>query len=169
MPSASLGRLVGRENGGSGGGGDGGGDRFDAPLTGARVDGGLRGPPCASRAARVRRCERFRSIPEAWVMNATTRMGLWQVGHASGSTSKICCRRAAHQRVTSVGASRGAGDDQGWRIGCCGLGLTPHSARKVGVPTVVPRGDVALVRNVHEDAGEELERVGGFGPRRRAL
>jgi len=61
------------------------------------------------------------------------------------------------------------GDDQGWRIGCGGLGLTPHPARTVGVPAVVPRGDVALVGNVHEDPSEELERVGGFGPRRRAL
>jgi hypothetical protein len=28
---------------------------------------------------------------------------------ASGSTSKICCRRTAHRRVASVGATRGAG------------------------------------------------------------
>jgi hypothetical protein len=41
-------------------------------------------------------------------MNATMRMVPWHVGHASGSTSKICCRSAAHRRVASVGASRGA-------------------------------------------------------------
>jgi transposase len=114
VPSASRARLAGRKNGGYRGGGDAGGDRSDAPrFVGARVDGGLRGPPCASRAARVRRCARIRSITETWVMNATTRMGPWQVGHASGSTSKICCKRAAHRRVASVGASRGAGTIRG--------------------------------------------------------
>ncbi len=78
-------------------------------LAGARVDGGLRGPACASREARVRRWVRIWSITDVWVMNATTRMGPWQVGHASGSTSTICWSRVAHQRVASVGASRGAG------------------------------------------------------------
>jgi transposase len=71
------------------------------------------GVPSASRAARVRRCARIRSITETWVMNATTRMGPWPVGHASGSTSNICCNRAAHRRVASVGASRGAGTIRG--------------------------------------------------------
>ena len=78
-------------------------------LAGARVDGGLRGPACASRAARARRRARIWSITDAWVMHATTRIVPWQVGHASGSTSKICCSRAAHRRVASLGARRGAG------------------------------------------------------------
>ena len=52
-------------------------------------------------------------ITDAWVMNPTTRMGPWQVGHASGSTSNICCRRAAHRRVASLGARRGAGTIRG--------------------------------------------------------
>jgi hypothetical protein len=43
------------------------------------------------------------------VMNATPRIAPRQVGHASGSTSKICCRSNAHRRATSVGARRGAG------------------------------------------------------------
>lgn len=38
-------------------------------------------------------------------MNATIRGAPWQVGHARGSTSKICCSSAAQQRVVSVGAS----------------------------------------------------------------
>jgi len=42
-------------------------------------------------------------------MNATIRMAPWQAGHASGSTSKICWSNAAHRRLASVGASRGAG------------------------------------------------------------
>ncbi len=37
------------------------------------------------------------------------RIGPWHVGHASGSTSKICWRSDAHRRVASVGASLGAG------------------------------------------------------------
>jgi hypothetical protein len=47
-------------------------------------------------------------MTDAWVMNAMIRMGPRHVGHARGSTSKICWRRAAHRRVASVGASRGA-------------------------------------------------------------
>ena len=90
---------------------DGRGER-DAPrLAGARVDGGLRAPAwvaCAAREARVRRGARIWSITDAWVMNATMRMAPWQVGHASESTSKICCSRVAHRRLASVGARRGA-------------------------------------------------------------
>ncbi len=43
------------------------------------------------------------------VRNATMRMTPWQDGHARGSTSKICCRSAAHRRAASVGTSLGAG------------------------------------------------------------
>ncbi len=76
---------------------------------GPRVDGGLRAAAWVVVAARVRRCARIWSITEAWVMNAMIRMGPRHVGQASGSTSKICCRSAAHRRLASVGASRGAG------------------------------------------------------------
>ena len=78
-------------------------------LAGARVAGGLRGPACPSREARVRRWVRIWSITDVWVMKATMRIAPWQVGHASGSTSKICWSSDAHRRVASVGASRGAG------------------------------------------------------------
>jgi hypothetical protein len=47
--------------------------------------------------------------------------------------------------------------------------LLPHATRPIGIPAVVPRRDVARVGDVHEHPGEELERVGGLGPRRRAL
>jgi hypothetical protein len=40
-------------------------------------------------------------------MNATIRIGPAHWGHASGSTSKICCSNAAQRREASVGASRG--------------------------------------------------------------
>ena len=60
---------------------------------------------------------RISSITDVWVMNATIRMGPWQVRHASGSTSTICCRRAAHRRVASVGASRGAETMAGSAVG----------------------------------------------------
>ncbi len=90
-----TGRRRGRTHGPVGASADGRGAR-DAPrLAGARVDGGLRGPTCASRAARVRRWVRIWSITDVWVMNATIRMGPRHVGHASESTSKICCRSAA--------------------------------------------------------------------------
>ena len=57
--------------------------------------------------ARPRRCARIWSITEAWVMHTMIRMVPRHVGHASGSTSKICCRSAAQRRAASVGASRG--------------------------------------------------------------
>ena len=69
----------------------------------------VRGPACDSRAARARRCVRIWSITDVCVMKATMRIAPWQVGHASGSTSKNCWSSAAHRRVASVGASRGAG------------------------------------------------------------
>ena len=85
---------------------DGRGER-DAPrLVGARVDGGLRGPAWASRAAQVRRCVRIWSITDAWVMNATMRIAPWQVGHASGSTSKICCRTEVLEMRILAGLER---------------------------------------------------------------
>ena len=55
----------------------------------------------------------------------------WQGGHASRSTSKICCRSAAHRRVASVGASRGAAT-----IGSGGLRSATHAARAVGILAV---------------------------------
>lgn len=42
-------------------------------------------------------------------MKATIRIAPWHVGHARGSTSKICWSSAAHRRLASVGARRGAG------------------------------------------------------------
>ncbi len=59
------------------------------------------------------------------------------------------------------------GDDGGQRRGG-GLGLTPHSARAAGIPAIVPRRDMPLLRNVHEHSRQELERVSGLGPRARS-
>ena len=89
-PRVVAGRRGGRTHGVVGASADGRGARDGPRLVGTRVDGGLRGPACASRAARVRRCARIWSITDAWVMNATMRIAPWQVGHASGSTSKSC-------------------------------------------------------------------------------
>ncbi len=58
-------------------------------LVGARVDGGLRGPAWASRAAQVRRCVRIWSFTDVWVMQATSRMGPRHVGHDSGSAVSV--------------------------------------------------------------------------------
>ena len=68
--------VAGRRGGAQGAVGAAAGARGmrDAPRPGARVDRGLRGPPCASSSARVRRCTRKRSITVSWLMNATTRM-----------------------------------------------------------------------------------------------
>jgi hypothetical protein len=63
----------------------------------------------------------------------------------------------------------GRGDDHGRRLERGGLSLTSHPTRTVGIPARVPRGDVALVGDVHQHPGQELERVGGLGARRRAL
>jgi hypothetical protein len=100
------------------------GVRAGPRLAGARVDGGLRGPACAAREARVRRWVRIWSITDVWVMKATMRIAPWQVGHLSGSTSKICWRRAAHRRVASVGASRGAGTIAGGPSATAGAALS---------------------------------------------
>jgi hypothetical protein len=51
---------------------------------------------------------RIWSITDVCVMPATMRLAPWQDGHASVSTSQICCRNAAQRRVASVGASRWA-------------------------------------------------------------
>jgi hypothetical protein len=53
----------------------------------------------------------------------------------------------------------------GRRHGGGGLGLTPQPARAVGIPARIPCRDIPLVRNVHEHPSQELERVGGIGPR----
>ena len=109
---AGRGASGGRTQGAVGASTGGRGAR-DAPrLAGARVDAGLRAPAFAAWAAwaaQERRWVRIWSITAAWVMNARIRMGPRQVGHASGSTSKICWSRAAHRRLASLGASRGAG------------------------------------------------------------
>jgi hypothetical protein len=52
---------------------------------------------------------RIWSITDLCVMNATIRIAPWHVGHARGSTAKIGWSSAAHRRLASVGARRGAG------------------------------------------------------------
>ena len=86
--------------------------------------GGLRAPVWAAAAGRARRCARIWSITDACVMNATIRIALWQVGQASGSTSKICCRNAAHRRVASLDARRGARTIAGGPSMATGAALT---------------------------------------------
>jgi len=48
-------------------------------------------------------------MTDGCMMQATRRIAPWHVVQASGSTSKICWSSAAHRRLASVGASRGAG------------------------------------------------------------
>ncbi len=42
-------------------------------------------------------------------------------------------------------------------------------ARAIGIPAVVPRGHLPLVRDVDQHPGQALQRVDGRGPRRRPL
>ena len=75
-------------------------------------------------------------------MNATTRMGPWQVGHASGLENLL------QQRPATGGFDQRQprrGDDCGRPVRCCGRRLFPHAPGAEGVPAVVPRRDVALV------------------------
>ena len=51
---------------------------------GPRVEGGLRAAAWAVVVARVRRWERIWSITDRCVMQATTRITPWHVGHARG-------------------------------------------------------------------------------------
>ena len=81
-------------------------------------------------------------------MHAMIRIGPRHVGHASGSTSKICGRRAAQRRAASGGVGRRQpwrGDDGGRPVRGGGRRFISHAAGAVGVPAVIPRGDVALV------------------------
>ena len=58
------------------------------------------------------------------------------------------------------------GEDGGWRLERDGLRLPSQPARAIGIPAGVARRDVALVRDMHQDPGQERERVDGLGPRR---
>ncbi len=96
----------------------------------------------------------------------------WHFGHTSGSTSKICRSNAAHR----CPPARGLGGREPRRghhrhrsIGTGGLCLTTYPARAVGIPAIVPRGHVALVRDVDQHARQELQRVGCLGTRRGRL
>jgi hypothetical protein len=93
---------------------------------------------------------------------------------AHGAVAGRTCQRVhlkdllEEGRPAAAGRSRRElwrGDDGGQHRGG-GLGVTPHPARAVGIPAIVPRRDMALVRNVYEHPGEELQRVGGLGARR---
>ena len=88
----------------------------------------------------MRRWVRIWSITDVWVMQATMRIAPWQDGHASGSTSKICCSRAAHRRVASVGANRGAGTIAGG----------PSAAVGAAFPRM-PRGRLAYLHVLREE------------------
>ncbi len=69
----------------------GGGNSCSGHREGRRVEGGLRAPPGTAVETRVRRFVRIWSITDRCVITATIRMGPWQVGYASVSTSKIDC------------------------------------------------------------------------------
>ena len=133
---------------GPGGGRDSSARAAGRPVGPAAVEGGLRAPGRVSAVEWVYRCVRIWSITDAWAMKARIRMVPWHFGHTSGSTSKICRSIAAHRRVASVGAKRGAGMAgrtqqfaQTGRVGTGGLRVAAYAARAVGVPSVVPQSD----------------------------
>ena len=114
---------------------DGRGARDVPRLAEARVDGGLRAPAWTARA---RRWVRIWSITDAWVMHAMIRIGPRHVGHASGSTSTICCNRAAQRWTASVGASRGAGTMAGGPSAVAGAAF-PRMAAGAGGKLIARR------------------------------
>jgi hypothetical protein len=144
--------------------------------------GGGAGRCVSSRGARCRRCPGRWGAPRAGVRSggagAEVRQDL--VDHRrlrdEGDDPHDAVARGAHERVDleelleerrppAVGLRR----RQSWRVhdrqrctGRDGLLLGPHPAWAVGIPAVVPRRDVALVRDVHQHPREELERVGGL-------
>ncbi len=52
------------------------------------------------------------------------------------------------------------GDDVGQRRGG-GLALTPHPARAVGIPAIIPRRDMPFVRDMEQHPRQKRQRVGG--------
>jgi hypothetical protein len=58
------------------------------------------------------------------------------------------------------------GDDGGRPVGSGRRRLLAHAPRTVGIPAVVPRGDVALIGDVHQHPGQKLQRVHGLRARR---
>jgi uncharacterized protein (DUF2141 family) len=82
-------------------------------------------------------------MTDACVMKATRRIAPWQVGHASGATSKICCRSAAHRRVASVGASRGAATIAGGPSAAAGAALRSSPAANLTLTVIVTGADRA--------------------------
>ena len=54
-------------------------------------------------------------------------------------------------------------------LGTDGLRLAAQAAGAVGVPAIVPRGDLPLVRDVNQHARETRQRVSGLGARGGAL
>jgi len=67
-------------------------------------------------------------VTDVWVIQATMRIAPWQDGHASGSTTKICWRSAAHRRAASVAANCGAATLMGGPSAVAGAALSrmPH-------------------------------------------
>lgn len=114
------------------------GTRGARRLVVACVDRGLRGPPCAVRAARVRRCAKFWSITKAWVMTAMIRMGPRHAGPASGLTATICGRSAAVGPSPTDGWPRSApasARGRSWRAPWRGRALPDAISRAGGWQT----------------------------------
>lgn len=94
--------------------------------------------------------------PAACVMNATIRIGPRQLGARERVDLEDLLQEG---RPPTGGLGRGQprrGHDGHRGIDGGGLRLGAHAARAVGIPAVVPRGHVALVRDVDQHPGEEL-------------
>ena len=89
-------------------------------------------------------------MTNAWVMKATIRMGPWHVGHAKGSTSKSCCRRAA---PAGVGVCRRRAPPAP-RLACALRDRSAPSILPTPAQTVtVPLRDGPFRRNVRGSPG----------------
>ena len=141
------------------------------PRPGSRAPGAMggRAPTWASVVVRARRCVRIWSITDVWVMTAMIRMGPWHVGQASGSTSKELLQEGRPPAGRFRGCQPWGGHDHRRPLRRSRLGPAARAARPVGIPAIVPRRHVALIRDVDQHPREELQRVGGFGVGRGTL
>ena len=58
------------------------------------------------------------------------------------------------------------GNHRGWPVRRCWRRLPPHAPPAIGIPPVVPRGDMALVGDVDQHPRQKLQRLHGLSTRR---
>ena len=137
------------------------GRRRGRRATDAPVAGGLRAPvraPAAPAAARLRRGVRICGLRDA--RHDPHRAGAVRAHQRVDLEELPQQRRPPARRLGGRQARRD--DHRHGGIGTGGCRPAPHPARAVGIPPVVPRGDLPLVGDVGEHAREELQGLDGL-------